>query len=154
MLHHRLRVAQAAGGAFGHDFGRAREIGAREFDPQRGGVLRRCARRLVPGIGTMSSPCASTHASASWPACTPSLRRLADPLDEVQVLLRSSRPGSAGDAAVVVGREVVELSGIAGQEAAAERAVGDEADAELAARWQHLVPPGRGSRASTRSAAR
>jgi hypothetical protein len=25
----------------------------------------RYARRLVPGIGTMSSPCASTHASAS-----------------------------------------------------------------------------------------
>ena len=31
----------------------------------------RCERRFVPGIGTTSSPWASTQASASWPACTP-----------------------------------------------------------------------------------
>ena len=39
LLHHRLRVAQAVGGAFGHDLVEAREVVAREFGPERGGIL-------------------------------------------------------------------------------------------------------------------
>ena len=45
-------------------------------------------------------------------------------------------PWKRGRAApVVVGGEVVERADLAGEEAAAERRVGDQADAELLARW-------------------
>ena len=68
---------------------------------------------------------------------------------------RSSRPGSAAGSGGSRRRARSSKRLIcAGQEAAAERAVGDEADAELAARRRGRRPRGRASRASTRSAAR
>ena len=56
-------------------------------------------------------------------------------------------------AAEVVLREAVGGADLPRQEAAAERAVGDEADPELAAGRRAHRPPGRASRASTQSAA-
>ena len=72
---------------------------------------------------------------------------------EVEVLLEVLALEARVVAAVVVGREIVDRAELPGQEAAAERAVGDEADAELAARSAGSRPRRRGSRANTRSAA-
>ena len=103
----------------------------------------------------MSSPCASTQASASCAGVQP-LRRAIAPtaVDQVEVALRSCRPGSAGDCRRQSSAlEVVGRADLAGQEAAAERAVGDEADAQLAHRRQDLGLRLAASTASTRSAA-
>ena len=87
------------------------------------------------GSGTMSSPCASTQASASWPGVQP-LRGgdLAAPRPPASRLASKFSPWKRGlrAAEVAVGRGRRRCDG-AGQEAAAERAVGHEADAELAA---------------------
>ena len=100
----------------------------------------RRARRLVPGIGTMSSPCASTHASASCAGVT-ALSAASSAILVTRSRLRwKFSPWKRGrEAPVVVLVEVVDRLDGAGQEAAAERRVGDEADAQLAARRQDLV---------------
>ena len=66
-------------------------------------------------------------------------RDLLDVRHQVEVLLEVVALEARGVPAVVVGREVVEGAEPAGEEAAAQRAVGDEADAELAAERQDLV---------------
>ncbi len=86
----------------------------------------------------MSSPCASTQASASWPALQP--RAGGEGLHfrgqlEVpgEVLALEAR----AVAAVVVLGEVLGPGDRAGEKAAAERAVGDEADAQAPAGGEH-----------------
>ena len=103
----------------------------------------------------MSSPCASTHASASCDGVQPlSVGDRLDRVDEAQVLLEVLALEARRVAPVVVRRQIVDALDLAGEKAAPERAVGDEADAELAARWPGSRPRDRGSTASTRSAAR
>ena len=62
-----------------------------------------------------------------------------DPRDELEVLLEVLALEARRVAAEVVRREVVELLDLAGEKAAAERAVRDEADAELATRREDAV---------------
>ena len=98
-------------------------------------------RRLTPGIGTMSSPWASSQASATWARLTPC--RSATALDRSRRSSdwrRNSPPNSADrcGASRWSGRSA-RLRDLAGEEAAAERAVGHEADAELAADRQDVV---------------
>ena len=100
----------------------------------------RYLRRLVPGIGTMSSPCASTQASASCARRHAlALRDRPHARDELQVLLEVLALEARLEAAVVVGGEILEALDLARQEAATERAVRDEPDAELATRREHAV---------------
>src|SRR5207245_1707755 len=60
-------------------------------------------------------------------------------LQEREVLLEVSRLEARLPAALVVRGDVVDLPDVAGEEAAPERRIGDEADAELAARGKDLV---------------
>src|SRR5471032_3006853 len=69
---------------------------------------------LVPGIGTMSVPCASSHAKATWPGVQPLATAVA--FGNVRGLLHG-----------------------AGQQAAAERRVGHERNAQGARRLQRLL---------------
>src|SRR5206468_3467575 len=62
-----------------------------------------------------------------------------DPLDQLQVLREVLALEARREAPVVVGGEILEALQLAGEEAAAERAVGDEADAELATRGENFV---------------
>jgi hypothetical protein len=95
--------------------------------------------RLVPGIGTacMSEPWASTQALRGPAGFGVQPFAFASSLDsarhEIEVLLEVFALEARRVAPVVVRREVLELLELAGQEAAPERAVGDEADAELPA---------------------
>ena len=88
----------------------------------------------------MSSPWASSQASATWAGETPMPRRHPlDDLDQLQVLVEILLRPARIVAPPVVGGQVVAAPDLAGQEAAAERAVGHEADAELAADGQDVV---------------
>jgi hypothetical protein len=71
---------------------------------------------------------------ASLPRCD-----VLDVADEVEVLLEVLPLKARLTTAEVVGREVLEAGEAAGEKSAAERAVGDEADAELAAGREDLV---------------
>ena len=65
----------------------------------------RCARVVVPGIGTMSSPCARTHASASCDGFSPSRAGdLPDAVHEPEVPLEVLALEAGRAAAVVVRR--------------------------------------------------
>src|SRR5262249_23659938 len=66
-------------------------------------------------------------------------RDLRDLVDELQVVREVVALEPRRQPAEIVLREVVELLDLAGENAAAERAVRDEADAELAARGEHAV---------------
>ncbi|MBE1489257.1 hypothetical protein H4W31_004895 [Plantactinospora soyae] len=88
--------------------------------------------RVVPGIGAMSSPWASSQARATWAGVAPiSAGDGVDLVDDVQVAFEVA----AGDARVgappVVGVEAVQGSDGAGEEAVAERGLGGQ---------HHLVP--------------
>ena len=101
----------------------------------------RYVRRFVPGIGTTSSPRDSTHASASCAGRAALLRPRSpararrgrgcaakfSPWKRGWYLRKSPSSKSSGD------------RNAPGQEAAAERRVRDEADAELAHGLEHLV---------------
>ena len=93
----------------------------------------------MPGIGAMSSPCASSQASATCAGVAPTseatastsstMRRFCSKLPSVKrglVLRQSSSARSSGERIV------------AGEEAVSERRVGHEADAELAQQRQQL----------------
>ena len=103
----------------------------------------RYVTRLVPGIGTTSSPCASTQASASWPGVQPlSSAIVADRVDQREVGVE----GLALEAREVRGRREVaspsapcRLLMAPVSMPAAERGVGHQADAELAHGRQDLV---------------
>ena len=89
---------------------------------------------LVPGMGTTSSPLASTQARASWGAVQPfasAISKTGRARSEVGLDV----PGleARRRVAPVVRGEVGGGAEAAGQQAAAERAVGHEADPELAA---------------------
>src|SRR5690606_24601114 len=66
-------------------------------------------------------------------------RDLLDLGDQLQVAREVLALEARREAPVVVGREVLEAAELAGEEAAPERAVGDEADPELPARGEHAV---------------
>ena len=94
----------------------------------------------MPGIGTMSSPRESTHASASWAGVAPFSAASASTAAtssrlRCEVLVLEAR-AAAPEVLLVEARRASVMR--AGQEAAAERAVGDEADPELAHRRQDL----------------
>ena len=96
--------------------------------------------RFVPGIGTMSSPCARTHARASWLGVQPlAAASCSIFLTRSRFFWKFSpwkrgalrRKSSAG--------QVVERLELPGQEPAAQRAVGDEPDAQLPHGREDLV---------------
>ena len=88
----------------------------------------------------MSSPCASTQASASCPAVTSFSAAISSTrLDQLQVALEVLALEARAVAAEVVLGQVLARAEAAGEEAAAERAVGDEADPQLAQGRQDLV---------------
>ena len=113
------------------------------------------ARRVGPGIGTTSSPCAQHPGQRQLRRrCTPFSGASSSTLRDqrqvpVQVLALETRLVRRKSSGVeVVGRRTAR-SGSRGR-----AAVGDEADPQLAARRQHVVAPGPGSTASTRSGPR
>ena len=100
----------------------------------------RYVRRLVPGIGIISSPWASTQASANCDGLQPFSPAISSTFGhEVQVALEVLALETRVLAAKIVGREIVGLLESAGQEPASQRAVGDEADAEFAHRGEDFV---------------
>ena len=111
--------------------------------------------RFVPGIGTMSSPCARTHASASCAGVQPlAAARSLDVPGEREVLVDRFTLEARIGVAPVVGGHVRRLLDRPGQEPAAERAVRDEPDARARGRSRgRRSLPVRATRASTRSAA-
>src|SRR6185295_1436128 len=62
-----------------------------------------------------------------------------DTRDEVQVALKVVALEARRHAAIVVGRQILEATDLAGEETPSERAVGDEADLELAAGCKDVV---------------
>ena len=88
----------------------------------------------------MSSPRDSSHASASCAGVLPFVsRQLLDLVHEVEILLKVLALEAWVVAPPVVGGKVVDRAIAAGQKAAAERAIGDERDAELAAGVEQLA---------------
>ena len=111
--------------------------------------------RLVPGIAAMSSPWARSQASATWAGVAPASFATASTSSTIRRLCSKLPSVKRGlSRAEVAGVELVARTEAAGQEAAAERRVGDEADPELAQHAAGSPPPGRASTASTRSAGR
>ena len=109
-------------------------LGGRQLDVGGCRVLFEVFAALRSWDGNRSSPFDNTHASASWPAFTP--LRGGDgfhAFDELLVFVE----GFDSEARVTLGAgiflaQVAELVDRSGEEAAAERAVGDESDAEFA----------------------
>jgi hypothetical protein len=66
-LHHFFGIAPAASRALRHQFVDARQVFRCQFNISGAMFSSRYLRRLVPGMGTMSSPGAITHASANVP---------------------------------------------------------------------------------------
>ena len=155
----RAHVAVAVAGhrAAGHGrLERGQVLGA---ERDRGGadVLLEVRRPAwCPGSAPRPSPCASTQASASWPGWRPCRRRARDLRDERQVGVErvAGEPREVRRAPRVVLVEVVGPRDRAGEDAAAERRVGHQADAQLAQQRQDLVLQVAGEQASTRSAGR
>ena len=88
----------------------------------------------------MSSPRASSHASAIWPGVRPFSSAISSTCGhELEVALEVLALEARVVAAEVALREIVRRPDLPGEEAAAERAVRDEADAELAAGRKHPV---------------
>ena len=86
----------------------------------------------------MSSPCASAERELCW------CRALrdgdgGDRRDQVEVLLEVRALKARRVAAVIAGLQIVDALYLPGEKAAPQRAVGDEADAELAHGWQDVV---------------
>src|SRR3954453_4988732 len=94
----------------------------------------RYLRRLVPGIGTMSSPCTSQYPGERELGGRAALlpRHRLDLAHEVEVFLKVLALETGRVAAVVVRVEVVRAFDLPGQEATAERRVGHETDPEFA----------------------
>src|SRR5438270_8237201 len=89
--------------------------------------------RLVPGIGITSGPCANSQARQSCAGVQPfSWGDCFDALHQLAVLgeIVAHEPGVTA-ARVTLG-QISEIGDVAGQEAAAERGVGDKGDAEVA----------------------
>jgi hypothetical protein len=101
----------------------------------------RYLRRLVSGIGTRSSPCASTHAKASCPGLPPPPpRNRPDPgyqhLTPVEALSGKSRISlGAGIGAA----QIFRFGNRTRQKSASQRAVGHKTDPEFANGRQNLV---------------
>ena len=111
--------------------------------------------RFVPGIGAMSSPWASSQANEHLRRGAPDLG--GDGLDLVgaaQVVLEVLAGEARVGLAEVGVRQVVDRAHVPGEEAAAQRRVGHEADAQLAQHRQRPRPRGPGSTASTPTAGR
>ena len=89
------------------------------------------ATRLVPGIGTMSSPWASSQASATCAAVAPTSADRLDLGHDAQVLVEVGLGEAGVVAPEVVGVELVERTDLAGEKAAAEWRIRDEADADF-----------------------
>ena len=93
----------------------------------------------MPGIGTTSSPRESTHASASCEGLTPfSAASSSTTATSSRLRWRFSSWKRGPRRRKSCSSRLVDGADAAGQEAAAERAVGDEADPELAHRRQDL----------------
>src|SRR6185436_9808526 len=118
----------------------AREIVGSQRHVQRAHVLLQVTPTLGAGnrndiVSTREHPRERQLARRTVIVC----RQLPYLLYERQVALEVVALEAWGHAAVVVGGEVLELGDLPGEEAAAERAVGDEADAEVAAGGEHAV---------------
>ena len=97
------------------------------------------ATRLVPGIGAMSSPWASSQASATCAGVAPTSAAMASTSSTTRRLRSKFSPVNRG----LVLRESLSSKSsveriVAGEEPAAQRRVGHEPDAELAQQRQHL----------------
>ena len=115
----------------------------------------RYVRRLVPGIGTRSSPRASTHAIASCAGVTPFSAAISSTFAgklEIRLEVLTREPWAATAEVVLV--ELVGRGEPTGQKPAPERGVRHEPDPKLAARRQDLGFGVAASTASTRSAPR
>ena len=88
----------------------------------------------------MSSPCASTQASASCGGTTLVLLcDLFDPRDQLEILLEVLTLKSRVLSPEIVSGEIINVLDLSGQESASERTVGDETDIEKAQRIEQTV---------------
>ncbi len=98
------------------------------------------ARVFMPGIANTCSPAASTQASASCGAVQPLRRANSRRASTNRRLCAPLSPLKRGMAAAnVICRQFIDNAEIAGQKTAAERTVGNKADAELLAGREHAV---------------
>ena len=108
----------------------------------------------MPGIGTIHGFWASSQASAIWAGVaffSPAIA--AEQIDQRLIRLAGSgvKRGRAAEVGAVERRVLVDL---AGEEALAQRAEGDEADAEFLERRQHFLLRALATTASIRSGGR
>jgi len=96
---------------------------------------------LVPGIGTTSSPFAITHASASCAAVTPRRCAIACTRSTSRRLRSNASPEKRGKRCARESElpKIGRVRDRAGQETAAQRAVRDESDSELAHGRQNVA---------------
>src|SRR3989475_10509698 len=130
---HRLGIAEPGGGAGRHDRVDRRQVLGRERDRERARVLLEVRPPLGPRDGDDVLALREHPGERELRGLAALARR--EPLEvahEVEILLEVLALEAGREAAVVVGREVLEALDLPGQEAPPERAVGDEADPELA----------------------
>ena len=91
-------------------------------------------------MGTMSSPCAITHASAICAGVAPLLLcKRFNVVHQIEILIEIVALETRMEAAKVVLGDIFEAFELAGEEPAAERAIGHKADSEFANRGQNVV---------------
>src|SRR5881398_2239538 len=137
---HRLGIAEPGGGAERHGGVDRRQVLGRERDGERAHVLLevRPPLRSRDGDDVLALGEHPGERELRGPAALARRERL-EVAHQVEVFLEVLALEARREAAVVVGREVLEALDLPGQEAAPERAVGDEADPQLAARREDPV---------------
>src|SRR5437867_669370 len=130
---HDLGIAEPGGGAGRHDGVDRRQVLGRERDRERARVLLEVRPPLGPRDGDDVLALREHPGERELRGLAALARRERfEVAHEVEILLEVLALEAGREAAVVVGREVLEALDLPGQEAAPERAVGDEADPELA----------------------
>ena len=149
-----FRIARAGRRATRRQFVDACEIRGIESDIcQRPRFSSRYFRRFVPGIGTISSPCASTQASASCAGVHFFSAAISlDAFHQFEILLEIVALKARGIAAIIVQRKIFELVESARLEIRARAGYRQRIRFQAPGKRLGFRPPDRASRASIRFA--
>ena len=128
-----FRIARAGCGALGMTSRDPPKIVWRQMHVHGANILFEIGlRRFVPGIGTMSLPCARTQARANCEALQPfSLASSSTRLYQIQIRLEVLALEARRSAPIIVRRQILEFLDLPGEKAAPERAVSHETDPQL-----------------------
>ena len=138
--HHVFGIALTGGGVGRKDFVQAGEVLLREIQGRGFGVF----FQIFSALGARNG---DDVVSLRHHPGESELRRLAsffdgefvDLVNEVEILLEIFALEAGRVSAVIVGSEIFKALDLSGEESAAERTVGDEADAEFAAGVEHAI---------------